>query len=347
MPRIDDGRSPPRRARRRRSTWRRRASGAGLIEVRDARVLADNDLPGDDARDPFGRHPRPRRLDGREDRAHERRLSHAVRPDDPDTVLRGQDQIERGIERRLSSDAHLQPAQLEDRLPLARRRRRHQRHLARAPRRRRSFRLERVRALDARLLLRRPRLGAAREPLALAPQDVLPVLLDALLVRHQLGLLLEVVGVAPGVRRQAPALELDDPLRDRVEEVPVVGDEDERAGVRAGEVPLEPLGRGDVEVVRRLVEDRDVGARDEELRERDTPALPAAPRAAGAIDVLHAELVEEAERLVPALPAAEVNDRVVERRLLGDESVVARAAVPPPRGARSPRRAAPWPGARQ
>ena len=118
------------------------------------------------------------------------------------------------------------------------------------------------------------------------------------------------------VRREPPALELDDPLRDRVEEVPVVRHEHERAAEVVREVLLEPLGGVGVEVVGRLVEDGDVRARDEELRERDAPPLAAAPLAARPLDVAHAELVEEPERLVPALPAAEAHDRVVELGLL-------------------------------
>ena len=121
---------------------------------------------------------------------------------------------------------------------------------------------------------------------------------------------------------QAPALELDDARRDGVEEVPVVRDEHERAGEVVGEEVLEPLGRVRVEVVGRLVEDGDVRAGHEELRQRDAPPLAAAALAARAIDVAHPELVEEAERLVPALPAAEPHDGVVELGLLVDQSVV-------------------------
>ena len=106
------------------------------------------------------------------------------------------------------------------------------------------------------------------------------------------------------------------------------------------QVPLEPLGRVGVEVVGRLVEDGDVRARDEELRERDAPPLAAAPLAARAIDVAHAELVEEAERLVPALPPAEAHDCVVELRLLRDERLVVATPWSAAERARSPRRAA-------
>ena len=146
-------------------------------------------------------------------------------------------------------------------------------------------------------------------------------------MREELGLLAEVVGVAPGVRDEPPPLELDDPLRDRVEEVAIVRDEDERPLVRARQVRLEPFGGGDVEVVGRLVQDGDIGARDEELGQRDPAPLAAAARPARAIDVAHAELVKEPERLVPPLPTAEVDDPIVERRLLRDERVVAPAAV--------------------
>ena len=109
-----------------------------------------------------------------------------------------------------------------------------------------------------------------------------------------------------------------------------MGHEHDRAGEVVRQELLEPRGGVGVEMVGGLVEDGDVGTRDEELRERDAPSLAAAARTARPIDVAHAEPVEEAERLVPPLPAAESHDRVVELRLLLEERGVVRA------GARSP-----------
>ena len=53
--------------------------------------------------------------------------------------------------------------------------------------------------------------------------------------------------------------------------------EDDRARELAREVLFEPLRRVGVEVVGRLVEDRNVRSRDEQARERDATTLAAAP----------------------------------------------------------------------
>ena len=67
------------------------------------------------------------------------------------------------------------------------------------------------------------------------------------------------------------AIELDDPGRQPLEEDPVVGDEDDRAAV-AEQEGLEPADRLDVEVVRRLVEQEDVGLAHDGPRQ-EHPAL--------------------------------------------------------------------------
>ena len=73
----------------------------------------------------------------------------------------------------------------------------------------------------------------------------------------------------------AAAVELEDPARDVVEEVAIVGDRDDGALV-LGEVALEPRDRLGVEVVRGLVEQQQVGRREQQPAERDAAALAAA-----------------------------------------------------------------------
>ena len=68
------------------------------------------------------------------------------------------------------------------------------------------------------------------------------------------------------------AVDLGDPAGDVVEEVAVVGDGDDRARV-GREVLLEPEHALGVEVVRRLVEEQQVGGLDEELAQRHAAAL--------------------------------------------------------------------------
>ncbi len=74
------------------------------------------------------------------------------------------------------------------------------------------------------------------------------------------------------------AVELEDPLGDVVEEVAVVGDEHDGAGVFL-QVPLEPGDALGVEVVGRLVQEQEVGALEQDLAERDAPAFAAGERA--------------------------------------------------------------------
>src|SRR5262245_31748333 len=82
------------------------------------------------------------------------------------------------------------------------------------------------------------------------------------------------VGPAAVVRAQLAVLEGDDPVRYRVEEGPIVRDEQDRAGKRL-ERRFEGLARLDVEVVRGLVEDEEVGSRRDEQCERQPPPFPA------------------------------------------------------------------------
>ena len=78
-------------------------------------------------------------------------------------------------------------------------------------------------------------------------------------------------------RDAAAAVELEDPAGDVVEEVPVVRDRDDGALV-LGEEALEPADRLGVEVVRRLVEQQQVGRREQQPAERDAPPLAAGER---------------------------------------------------------------------
>ena len=68
---------------------------------------------------------------------------------------------------------------------------------------------------------------------------------------------LQVLGVVPLVGVGAPAVQLEDPLGHVVEEVPVVSDGDDGAGVLL-QVLLEPLHALRVQVVGGLVEEQQV-----------------------------------------------------------------------------------------
>src|ERR671932_1990374 len=79
------------------------------------------------------------------------------------------------------------------------------------------------------------------------------------------------------VRADLAVAGLDDPVGEAVEEVAVVADRDHGA-VEALQRGLERLHRGDVEVVRRLVEDQAVGLREHEQRAALARAIATAHR---------------------------------------------------------------------
>src|SRR6185312_2711854 len=68
------------------------------------------------------------------------------------------------------------------------------------------------------------------------------------------------------------AVQLEDPGGHVVQEVPVVGDGDDGAGV-LGQVLLQPLHALRVQVVGRLVEQQQVGRLEQQLAQRDPAAL--------------------------------------------------------------------------
>src|ERR1019366_4534573 len=120
--------------------------------------------------------------------------------------------------------------------------------------------------------LRLPRLGRLRaealDPRALLGDDRLGPrdLRGASLVRGRL--LDRERPVVPRVRGDRPVVDVEDVRRDGVEEALVVRD-DERAALVAAQELLEPANRQDVEVVGGLVEEEDVRAAEEHLREED------------------------------------------------------------------------------
>ena len=100
-------------------------------------------------------------------------------------------------------------------------------------------------------------------------------LVDLLLLREPLLLLLEPARVVALPRDARAAVELEDPARDVVEEVAVVGHRDDGAVVLL-QVPLEPRDRLGVEVVGRLVEQQQIGLAEQQAAQRDAAPLAAA-----------------------------------------------------------------------
>ena len=133
---------------------------------------------------------------------------------------------------------------------------------------------ELVVGVDAGLLLGLAGLGALADPFELAGQGLLAGLVLAGLLQQALGLLLEPGGVVALPGDAAAAVELEDPAGDVVEEVAVVGDDQDGAAV-LDQVLLQPGDGLGVEVVGRLVEEQDVGVLEQQLAERDAALLAA------------------------------------------------------------------------
>ncbi len=86
-------------------------------------------------------------------------------------------------------------------------------------------------ALDARLALGLPRLGRCGDPLAFGFERALARLVLAAFLREALLLLLQPGGVIALVGNAAAAIEFENPAGDIVEEIAVVGDDQDRAGI--------------------------------------------------------------------------------------------------------------------
>ena len=111
-------------------------------------------------------------------------------------------------------------------------------------------------------------------PLELALQGALARRLGLLLEGQPLLLLLQPGGVVPLPGDALAAVELEDPAGHVVEEVAVVGDGDDGAGI-VGEEVLQPGDGLGVEVVGGLVEQQQVGALEEQAAEGHPAALAA------------------------------------------------------------------------
>ena len=91
---------------------------------------------------------------------------------------------------------------------------------------------------------------------------------------QQLGLLVEPGGIVALERQAAAVLQLQNPLGDVVEKVAVVGDDDHRARIVAERL-FEPLDGFRVEMVRRFVQEQQVGLLQERHAQGHPPPLAA------------------------------------------------------------------------
>ena len=119
-----------------------------------------------------------------------------------------------------------------------------------------------------------PRFRRRRYPLAFALQRALARLVLAAFLLQSLLFLVQPRGVVALVGNAAAVIELEDPAGDVVEEVAVVGDDQDGAGVIA-QVALQPGDAFGVEMVGRLVEQQQLGLLQQQPAERDAAALAA------------------------------------------------------------------------
>ena len=168
---------------------------------------------------------------------------------------------------------------------------------------------------DARLGLGLAGLGRGGDPLAflgqrpLARRVLAAFLLEPLLLLLQPGRVVALVGDA------AAAVEFEDPAGDVVEEVAVVGDDQDRARIGA-QMPFEPVDRLGVEMVGRLVEQQQLGLFEQQPAERD--AAPLAARERGHVGVVGraAQRVHRLLDLAVEIPQALGLDLVLQPRHL-------------------------------
>ena len=131
------------------------------------------------------------------------------------------------------------------------------------------FLQHRLVSVDARLSLRLTRLRAGANPFQLAGHRFLTPVLGLLLHRRTRVFLLQPAGVISLPRNPVPVVEFQNPLGDIVQKIAVVRHRDNRARVTR-EMLLQPLNTLGIEMVRRLVEEQDVGLFQEQTRQRDT-----------------------------------------------------------------------------
>ena len=141
--------------------------------------------------------------------------------------------------------------------------------------------------------LRRLRAEAVDEPLKLLAVVILVLLGGLQVLVPDLALLHVPVEIALVARRSA-GIDFDRDVRQRTQEIAVVGDQHQRSLIRL-EVLLEPVYGGEVEVVGRLVEEKEIGLGREHARQFRTHA-PAAGKRLERLRELLRRKTEAAER---------------------------------------------------
>src|SRR5829696_4080117 len=163
-------------------------------------------------------------------------------------------------------------------------------------------------------------LGAGADPLQLVLEALLALGVLGALDLEAGGLGLQVGGVVALVGVGPAAVELEDPLGDVVEEVPIVGDGDDGAGVLL-QVLLQPRDALGVEVVGGLVEQQQVRRLEQQLAQRDATALATGQDGDVGVARRAAQRVHGLLDAGVELPAVVLLDDLHQLALLGEEGV--------------------------
>ncbi len=137
---------------------------------------------------------------------------------------------------------------------------------------------------------------------------------------HTGGLGLQVGGVVALVREQLPAVDLADPLGHVVEKVAIVRDGEHRAGVVLEEL-LQPQHRLGIQVVRRLVEQQQVGRLEQQAAQRHAATLAAGKHVHGHVGIRALQRVHRLGELAVQVPAVRRVDLVLQLAHLVHERV--------------------------
>ncbi len=230
---------------------------AVLVDVADLDGLADLEVAA-------------RKRFEADDRLEERRLADAVRADDADDAVAWQCETQ-VVDEHTVAERLVDVLGFEDRRTQTRSRRDldlGEVELLRIAR----LLLHLVVAFETRLVLRLTCLRRRADPFEFVLEALRELRVLRALDLHALRLRLEIRRVVALVRVELAAVDFANPFRDVVHEVAVVRDGDDGAGVLVQEL-LKPQDRFCVEVVRRLVEQQQVGRLKQQLAQCDAAAF--------------------------------------------------------------------------
>ena len=175
--------------------------------------------------------------------------------------------------------------------------------------------LQRFQAFKPRSLFRTSRTASPLCPFQLHPKDTLPLPFRRKLHLFPCRLQLQKSGVVRIVAIHLSTADLQDPVRHPVQEISVVGHHDDRAAVRP-QILLQPGDHAAVQVVGRLIQQKNVKVLREDLREDNSSLLPAGEMADRYIVLPDPQLCQAAFHL-PVLSVSPVKCVGADIRILG------------------------------